>query len=148
MVIQSLELADFRNYETLGMEFSEGTNILYGDNAQGKTNILESLYMISTTRSHRGVRDRDLIRFGQEEGHIRVVLIKNGIDYKIDMHLRKNRSKGIAINGQRIKKASELIGLLHIVLFSGGSEHRQGGSRRTQTFHGCGTVPAGRILPV
>ncbi|MGX8688608.1 MAG: AAA family ATPase, partial [bacterium] len=76
MVIQSLELADFRNYETLGMEFSEGTNILYGDNAQGKTNILESLYMISTTRSHRGVRDRDLIRFGQEEGHIRVVLIK------------------------------------------------------------------------
>ena len=118
MVIQSLELADFRNYETLGMEFSEGTNILYGDNAQGKTNILESLYMISTTRSHRGVRDRDLIRFGQEEGHIRVVLIKNGIDYKIDMHLRKNRSKGIAINGQRIKKASELIGLLHIVFFS------------------------------
>ena len=118
MVIQSLELADFRNYETLGMEFSEGTNILYGDNAQGKTNILESLYMISTTRSHRGVRDRDLIRFGQEEGHIRVVLIKKGIDYQIDMHLRKSRSKGIAINGQRIKKASELIGLLHIVFFS------------------------------
>ena len=49
MIIQSLELADFRNYETLGMEFSEGTNIFYGDNAQGKTNILESIYMISTS---------------------------------------------------------------------------------------------------
>lgn len=118
MVIQSLELADFRNYETLGMEFSEGTNILYGDNAQGKTNILESIYMISTTKSHRGVKDRDLIRFGREEAHIRTVLIKNGIDYKVDMHLRKNRSKGIAINGQRIRKASELIGLLHMVFFS------------------------------
>ena len=118
MVIQSLELADFRNYETLGMTFSEGTNILYGDNAQGKTNILESLYMISTTKSHRGVRDRDLIRFGQEEGHIRAVILKNDIDYRIDMHLRKNKSKGIAINGQRIKKASELVGLLHIVFFS------------------------------
>ena len=118
MVIQSLELADFRNYETLGMTFSEGTNILYGDNAQGKTNILESLYMISTTKSHRGVRDRDLIRFGQEEGHIRAVILKNDIDYRIDMHLRKSRSKGIAINGQRIKKASDLIGLLHIVFFS------------------------------
>ncbi len=118
MIIQSLELADFRNYETLGMEFSEGTNIFYGDNAQGKTNILESIYMISTTKSHRGVKDRDLIRFGREEAHIRTVLIKNGIDYKVDMHLRKNRSKGIAINGQRIRKASELIGLLHMVFFS------------------------------
>jgi len=100
------------------MEFSQGTNILYGENAQGKTNILESLYMISTTKSHRGVRDRDMIRFGVEESHIRSLIMKGGIDYRVDMHLRKNKSKGIAINGQRIRKASELIGLLHIVFFS------------------------------
>ena len=118
MIIKSLELSNFRNYESLHLDFSEGTNIFYGDNAQGKTNILESLYMISTTKSHRGVKDRDLIRFGQEEAHIRTVLIKNDLDYQVDMHLRKNKTKGIAINGQRIRKASELIGLLHIVFFS------------------------------
>ena len=118
MYISSLELADFRNIASLHMEFSQGTNILYGENAQGKTNILESLYMLSTTKSHRGVRDRDMIRFGREESHIRSLIMKGGIDYRIDMHLRKNKSKGIAINGQRIKKASELIGILHIVFFS------------------------------
>ncbi len=118
MYIQSLRLADYRNYESLSMDFSEGTNILYGNNAQGKTNILEALYLIATTKSHRGVFDRDLIRFGCNEGHIRCVIIKGGIDYQVDLHLRKARAKGIAINGQRIKKASELIGLLHIVFFS------------------------------
>lgn len=118
MIIKSLELANFRNYESLHLTFSEGTNIFYGDNAQGKTNILESLYMISTTKSHRGTKDRDLIRFGQEEAHIRAILLKGEIDYRVDMHLRKMRSKGIAVNGQRIRKASELIGLLHIVFFS------------------------------
>ncbi|MBQ9612680.1 MAG: DNA replication/repair protein RecF [Lachnospiraceae bacterium] len=118
MYIRELQLRDFRSYENLAMEFSEGTNILYGDNAQGKTNILEALYMVATTKSHRGVKDRDLIRFGNEEGHIRAVIIKNGIDYQVDMHLRSSKTKGIAINGQRIKRASQLIGLLHIVFFS------------------------------
>ncbi len=118
MVIESLELANFRNYESLHLDFSPGTNIFYGDNAQGKTNILESMYMIATTKSHRGVKDKDLIRFGQEEGHIRTCLIKDEIDYQVDMHLRRSKSKGIAINGQRIRKASQLIGLLHIVFFS------------------------------
>ena len=118
MYIRSLRLADFRNYEKLDLTFSEGTNIFYGDNAQGKTNILEAMYMIATTKSHRGVRDKDLIRFGQSEAHIRTVVIKKGIDYQVDMHLRSSRSKGIAINEQRLKRASQLMGLLHIVFFS------------------------------
>lgn len=118
MYIRSLQLSDFRNYESLNLEFSEGTNILYGDNAQGKTNILEALYLVATTKSHRGVRDRDMIRFGCQEGHIRTVLIKNGVDYQIDMHLRAARSKGLAVNGQKLRRASQLMGLLHIVFFS------------------------------
>ncbi len=118
MYIQSLDLSNFRNYESLKAEFSEGTNILYGDNAQGKTNILEALYMLSICKSYRGQKDRDLIRFDQDEAHIRSVIMKSDIDYTVDMHLKKNRSKGIAINGQRLKKASELVGLLHIVFFS------------------------------
>jgi DNA replication and repair protein RecF len=118
MYIQSLELRDFRNYEELKIAFSKGTNILFGDNAQGKTNILEALYMIAVTKSHRGTKDRDLIRFGQEEAHIRSYIIKSGIDYQVDMHLRKGGSKGLAINGQRLHKAADLVGLLHLVFFS------------------------------
>lgn len=119
MIISSLSLQNFRNYEGLNLSFSPGTNILYGDNAQGKTNILEAMYLVATTKSHRGgVRDRDMIRFDQHEAHIRTVLIKKGLDYRVDLHLREGKSKGIAINGQRVKKASDLMGLLHIVFFS------------------------------
>ena len=118
MILKSVELSDFRNYETLHMEFDCGTNILYGDNAQGKTNILESVYLSGTTKSHKGSKDREMIRFGCEESHIRTIVEKNGLDYQIDMHLKKNRSKGIAINRIPIKKASELFGILNIVFFS------------------------------
>lgn len=94
------------------------TNIFYGDNAQGKTNILESLYLCSTTKSHRGTKDRDMIQFGKEESHIEVIVDKRGITYQIDMHLKKNKPKGIAINRIPIKKASELFGILNVVFFS------------------------------
>lgn len=118
MIIRSLELANYRNYDFLDIHFSNGTNILYGDNAQGKTNILEAIYLCATTKSHKGTKDKDIISFDQEEAHIRTLLEKDGIENRIDMHLRKNKSKGIAINGQKIKKASELLGLLNVVFFS------------------------------
>lgn len=118
MIIKSLELADFRNYDSLHIEFSEGTNILYGDNAQGKTNILEAIYLSAITKSHKGSKDRDIVNFDKEEAHIRTYLEKDGIETRVDMHLRKNKSKGIAIDGQKIKKAAELIGLLNVVFFS------------------------------
>ena len=78
MIIKSLELADFRNYNSLEIHFSNGTNILYGKNAQGKTNILEAIYLSSTTKSHRGTKDRDIINFDKEEAHIRTLLEKDG----------------------------------------------------------------------
>ena len=118
MILKSVALSHFRNYDDLYMEFDEGTNILYGDNAQGKTNVLESIYVSGTTKSHKGSKDRELIQFGQEESHIRTVVEKGGLDYQIDMHLKKNKSKGIAINRIPIKKASELFGILNIVFFS------------------------------
>lgn len=118
MIIKSLELADFRNYESLHIDFSDGTNILYGDNAQGKTNILEAIYLSAITKSHKGSKDRDIVNFNKEEAHIRTYLEKDGIETRVDMHLRKNKSKGIAIDGQKIKKAAELIGLLNVVFFS------------------------------
>ena len=67
MIIKSLELADFRNYDSLHIDFSSGTNILYGDNAQGKTNILEAIYLCATTKSHKGSKDKDIVNFNKEE---------------------------------------------------------------------------------
>ncbi|MCM1241251.1 MAG: DNA replication/repair protein RecF [Roseburia sp.] len=118
MIIKSLELQNFRNYDSLEIHFSSGTNILYGDNAQGKTNILEAIYLSSTTKSHKGSKDKDIINFDKEEAHIRTFIEKDGLENKVDMHLRKSKSKGIAINGQKIKKAAELLGLLNVVFFS------------------------------
>ncbi|TCL57263.1 DNA replication and repair protein RecF [Kineothrix alysoides] len=118
MIIKSLELMNFRNYEFLDLKFSEGTNILYGDNAQGKTNVLEAIYLSATTKSHKGSKDRDIVKFDSEEAHIRTYLEKQEIQYKVDVHLRKNKSKGIAIDGQKIKKAADLLGLLNVVFFS------------------------------
>ena len=78
MIIKSLELSNFRNYDLLDMEFDSGTNILYGDNAQGKTNILEAIYLCATTKSHRGTKDKDIVNFGEEEAHIRTLMEKKG----------------------------------------------------------------------
>ena len=118
MYIESIELKDYRNYETLSLSFDKGTNIFYGDNAQGKTNILEAVYLCGTTKSHRGSKDREMIRFDAEESHIRMFVKKEGISRKIDMHLKKNKAKGIAIDGIPIRKAGELFGILNLVFFS------------------------------
>ena len=118
MFIESIELSDYRNYSHLHIDFHKGTNVLYGDNAQGKTNILEAVYVCSTTKSHRGSKDKEIIRFGADESHIKMMVRRDGIPYRIDMHLKKNKSKGIAIDGVPIRKASELFGIVNIVFFS------------------------------
>ena len=118
MIIKSLELSDYRNYESLLINFDKGTNILYGDNAQGKTNILEAIYMSATTKSHKLSKDKEIIRFGNQEAHIRTIIEKDDIETRVDMHLRSSKSKGIAIDGVKIKKAAELMGLTKIVFFS------------------------------
>ncbi|MBS5933397.1 MAG: DNA replication/repair protein RecF [Clostridiales bacterium] len=118
MFVKSLELSNFRNYNTLSMNFKNGTNILYGDNAQGKTNILEAVYLAGTTKSHKGSKDKDMIQLNQEESHIRMFIEKNLIVHRIDMHLKKNKPKGVAIDGIPIRKSSELFGLINLVFFS------------------------------
>lgn len=118
MIIKSIELSNFRNYESLDLDFDYGTNILYGNNAQGKTNILEAVSVSGTTRSHKGSKDKEMIRFGEEEAHIKTVVNKKDMDYQIDVHMKKNKTKGIAVNKVPLKKASELFGILNIVFFS------------------------------
>lgn len=118
MIIKSLELENFRNYKSLNIEFDKGVNILYGDNAQGKTNILEAIYVSATTKSHKGAKDKEIINFEAEEAHIKTYLDKEGLERRVDMHLRKSKSKGIAIDTVRLKKAAQLLGLLNVVFFS------------------------------
>ena len=118
MIVESLKLQNYRNYEYLNMNFDEKINIIYGDNAQGRTNILESMYVCATSKSHRGSKDREIIRFDNDESHIKVNVKKNDMNYRIDMHLKKNKPKGIAVNGIPIKRAVELFGILNIVFFS------------------------------
>ncbi|MDE6700519.1 MAG: DNA replication/repair protein RecF [Acetatifactor sp.] len=118
MIIKSLELADYRNYESLELQFDKRTNILYGDNAQGKTNILEAIYVAATTKSHKGSKDKEIVNFEKEEAHIRTYIEKENVETRVDMHLRKSKSKGIAVDGKKLKKAADLLGLCNVVFFS------------------------------
>ena len=118
MLIKSLKLQNYRNYQHLHLNFSPNTNLFFGDNGQGKTNILESLFLAGTSKSHRSSKDRDLIHFNSEEAHIEMVVEKAGREHIIDMHLKKNLPKGIAVNKLPLKRASELFGLAYFVFFS------------------------------
>ena len=82
MVIESIELKNYRNYEELHMEIDPGTNILCGDNAQGKTNVLEAVYLCCTSKSHKSAKDRDMIRFQEEESHIKLQIRKDQVPYQ------------------------------------------------------------------
>ena len=118
MFVESIELNNYRNFDSLKVEFSPGANIFFGDNAQGKTNLLESIYVSGTLRSHRGSRDKDLIRFGEDEAHIRLFFRKDSLSHRLDVHLKKNKSKGVAVDGVPVRRSGELLGMMHIVFFS------------------------------
>jgi DNA replication and repair protein RecF len=118
MIVKSIDLKNYRNYDIMSMNFSDKTNIIYGDNAQGKTNILEAMCVCATSKSHRGSKDREIIQFGSDEAHIKMVVERGGLDYRVDMHLKKNRHKGIAVNGVPLRKALDLFGIVNIVFFS------------------------------
>ena len=118
MFVESIELNNYRNFDSLKVEFSPGVNIFFGDNAQGKTNLLESIYVSGTLRSHRGSRDKELIRFGEDEAHIRLFFRKDSLSHRLDVHLKKNKNKGIAVDGVPVRRSGELLGMMHIVFFS------------------------------
>lgn len=118
MYIKTLSLKDYRNYTQAVVNFTNGINILYGKNAQGKTNILEAIYLCATSKSHRTSNDKELINLNKNETHIHLVVNKHHIDESIDIHIRKNNRKGIAINKNPIKKLNELLGIINVIIFS------------------------------
>jgi len=118
MYVSSVILKDYRNYENIDVELSSGINILYGANAQGKTNFIEALYFAATGRSHRTNFDKELIRFDRYIAGIRVYVEKGNIIDRIDVNVKKEGVKAIAVNGIAVKKLSELFGSLYSVIFS------------------------------
>lgn len=118
MYINSLSLKNFRNYKDTKIFFNDNINIIYGKNAQGKTNILEAIYLCSTSKSHRTSNIKELINFDEDEAHITVDIKKKYINDIIDVHIRKNGKKSIAINKLPISKINELFGVMKIIIFS------------------------------
>ena len=118
MQVRSVELKNYRNYGSLQLDLSPGTNLFYGDNAQGKTNLLEAIYACATTSSHRSSKDREIIAFGEEEAHVRLFVEKRGVTTRLDYHISKSRGKEAAVGGVPLAKVSELLGQLHVVFFS------------------------------
>lgn len=118
MYIKNLKLKNYRNYSFLDLNLVNGINIIYGNNAQGKTNILEALYMSSTTKSYKQSRDKEIIKFGEEEAHIKATYIKQEKENIIDIHLKREKNKGIAINGKKINKISDIFGLINVIIFA------------------------------
>lgn len=118
MIIKNLTLVDYRNIEKLNIDLSPNVNVFYGDNAQGKTNILESMYICATGRSQRTHFSRDLIRFECDSAHIQMTVKKDTFLDKINIHIKSNNKKGIAINNIPVKNVNELFGTVNIIFFS------------------------------
>lgn len=121
MHVTSLKLENFRNYLTLQIEPGEGLNIFVGLNAQGKSNLLESLYLLATSKSSRAGKDQELIRFEQAGTRITAdVLRDKNSDIEIEMALSQTEKKIARINGVKHTRLSEVIGQLNAVLFDSG----------------------------
>ena len=113
-----MKLRYFRNYKELGIEFGNGYNIIYGDNAQGKTNIIEAIFICASGRSHRTSRDIELVSTGEIGYYIKLDMVKDNVDSSVEMIFEKNERKKIKINDIPVKKIGNLMGHLNAVIFS------------------------------
>ena len=118
MHIESIYLKNFRNYEEESIKFCPNINIFYGENAQGKTNILEAIYLVSMGKSHRTQRYNEMIKWDKDYSRVNIKYSKNTIEGNIDFFIKKNQKKQIKINGIKIDKLSEILGKINIVMFS------------------------------
>ena len=116
MILKKLELRNFRNYEYLVTRFYKGINIIYGDNAQGKTNLLESIYVLGITKSHRSFIDNNLIKDGQNLATISGIINKGSLDINLSVYV-DNKKKSLKIDNDNIKKVSDYISNMNIIIF-------------------------------
>lgn len=118
MRIDRLKLMNFRNYKSMDMKFGRNFNIVYGENAQGKTNILEAIFLCASGRSHRTSKDADLLKLGEEKFHIGLEYKKNDVSSLIEIIYEKDQKKKIRINDIPVKKIGSLMGNLNAIIFS------------------------------
>lgn len=118
MKIKALKLKNIRNYDELDVNFGDSLNVFVGKNAQGKTNLLESIYYCCIGRSFKTSKDKELINWRKEDAYIGLVAEKKYRDVKIEIKLSKNQKKVVQINNLPIKRIGELIGEVNIVFFS------------------------------
>ncbi len=116
MIVRRIALSCFRNYEFASTEFDAGTNVICGRNAQGKTNLLEAVYMLSTGRSFRTRFDRELISFGADGADILAELSSHGREQSVNLRMSQGRPKRILVNSVK-KSAGELSETVNTVLF-------------------------------
>ena len=116
MYIKKMELTNFRNYVKQEIELGSNINILYGNNAQGKTNILEAIYLSAIGKSYRTVKDKELINKDKEFSKVEVEFAKKDREGKIAVNL--SDKKIISVNDIKLKRMSEALGNINIVLFS------------------------------
>lgn len=118
MFLTALQARNFRNYAELAVEFSPGFNVLFGDNGQGKTNLLEALYFLATGKSHRASRDQELIRHGERGLRIRGQVVRQSGTLDLEVVYGRDIRKSLKINGMPEKRIATLVGKLAVVFFS------------------------------
>ena len=119
MILKKLELRNFRNYDHLFLELNKKINILVGDNAQGKTNVLESIYLLAITKSHRTFIDKNLIKDKYNITKVKGLVKFNNNNYDDELEIMINqKGKKVSINNKKIKKLSDYISKLNVIIFS------------------------------
>ncbi len=118
MYIQKIKLENFRNYDRQELEINKGLNIFIGDNAQGKTNVIESIYLSSIGKSFRTNKDYELIKFDKDYFNIDIQYFKNDRENNINILLENNKNKIVKVNQIKIDKLSQMIGNINVILFS------------------------------
>ncbi|NLM35776.1 MAG: DNA replication/repair protein RecF [Clostridiales bacterium] len=118
MHVKYLQILNYRNYKELFLELNENVNVFIGDNAQGKTNILESIYYCSFGRSHRTNKDKEVIKWNENKAYIKLYVVRERMDKKIEIKILKEGKKAININSIKINKIAELMGVCNVVMFS------------------------------
>ncbi|MEL6262960.1 MAG: DNA replication/repair protein RecF [Cyanobacteria bacterium J06554_11] len=118
MFLKHLYLQNFRNYQSQSVAFSAPKTILLGDNAQGKSNLLEAVELLATLKSHRTSRDRDLVKEGAATGHIKAQLQKDIGPSELNLVLRSSGRRATILNGETLKRQQDFLGTLNAVQFS------------------------------
>ena len=116
MYIQRLSLSNFRNYSNLIIEFNSNINVIYGNNAQGKTNIIESIFLCSMGKSFRTSKDTELIKFDQNKASVEMVFFKDERNHNIKVDI--DNKKSFLYNGIKQNKVSDIVGKINTIIFT------------------------------